>query len=145
MRVRGLLICEKFTKFTSRGDLNADAIEWITRDPMITVALGWKNRVNERCRWEIENLFVGSFVEGEGRRKNEENKFLSVKVTIVCNSGLLMNGKYFKYYYCRKRLKKVRGNEKFFVNDLYSLALDCPTSTKVRRNNIIQKRNYSRE
>lgn len=62
------------------------------------IALGWKvvnSRVNEKYRWEIEN-FVGSFVEWEGRRKNEENKFLFVKVTIV-NSGLLMNGKYFKY------------------------------------------------
>lgn len=71
------------------------------------------------------------------RRRNGKNKFSFIKVNHCFNSGIVNDGKYFKYPLYKRF--KIPGSEKFFVNDLYFSALDCPTSTKVTRI-IIQER-----
>lgn len=83
---------------------------------------------------EKENFL--SFLLRE-RRRNGKNKFSFIKVNHCFNSGIVNDGKYFKYLLYKRF--KIPGSEKFFVNDLYFSALDCPTSTKVTRI-IIQER-----
>lgn len=75
------------------------------------------------------------------RRRNGKNKFSFIKVNHCFNSGIVNDGKYFKYPLYKRF--KIPGSEKFFVNDLYFSALDCPTSTKVTRI-IIQERSIVR-
>lgn len=87
---------------------------------------------------EKENFL--SFLLRE-RRRNGKNKFSFIKVNHCFNSGIVNDGKYFKYLLYKRF--KIPGSEKFFVNDLYFSALDCPTSTKVTRI-IIQERSIVR-